>query len=387
MIETHSPPKLIVKPIRRGSYTEYYITAISTTAHLLQEQVEELYKQLVPVLQDNDIQVIQEKIHGKASVLPEFKLLRERELEGSGLDSSVPFTFVEGHPMDGQMIVSIQVWGISTRDESNEIRTDYHPETPVRVWENDDFRLLYSSCIHGVEGAHGLQKSNVTDQCDTMFERSTRALARYDMDFSHVARTWIYSNRLLDWYGEFNQIRTNHFRNVGLYSTEAEPVFPASTGIQGRFADEECFLDLLAVESRKEGGVEMTPINTSSRQQQAFGYGSAFSRGMVLKQGGFKTVYVSGTASINVFGESTYVGDAEMQSLDTLMNIAALLEDQGGSLKDIHMGTVYCKNREAYEAYKSSLRLLRIPEMPLVCVEADVCRHELLIEIEVVAVI
>ncbi len=387
MIDTILPSNITVKQTNRDTYTEFYLTAISGSTCSVKEQVGILYEQLIPVVLENEIQIIQEKIHGNASALPEFTIARADILGTSAWDPELPFTYIEGRPLDGQAIVSVQIWGIKSLSDEIEIVTDSNPETPARVWTGKDYKIVYYPRIHGFDESNPDNKPCVTDQCQLMFDRSTSALGRYDLSFHDVARTWIYSKRLLDWYGEFNRIRTEHFEEVGIYSTGKDPVFPASTGIQGRFSDEECFLDLLAVKGDSKDSIEMIPVVTSSRQHQAFGYGSAFSRGMVIKHEGYKTVYISGTASINVLGESTYIGDTEMQTLDTFMNIAAILEDEGGSLKDIQTGMVYCKNQETYGAYKSTLRMLGIPKMPIVCVEADVCRHELLIEIELVAVI
>ena len=102
---------------------------------------------------------------------------------------------------------------------------------------------------------------------------------------------------------------------------------------------------------------------------------------------GKKTVHISGTASINTAGASTHLGDAESQSLETLMSIAAILEAQGGSLHSITSATLFCKNQEAWQAWQRVTRLLQVPDFPKIRVLADVCRDDLLVEMEAVAVI
>jgi hypothetical protein len=47
---------------------------------------------------------------------------------------------------------------------------------------------------------------------------------------------------------------------------------------------------------------------------------------------------------------------------------------------------VFCKNEESLEAYQRVSRLLRLPALPAVTLITDICRPELLIEIEVTAV-
>lgn len=388
MITTTYPTQTDIREFPKTSYTDCYITVVPTITGSVAALAEDLYAQLIPVLQEKQIQVIQEKVHGNARALEAFEQGRRQAYAVAGMDSDLPYTYVEGRSLGQQEISSIQVWGVRAHDGAVSVRTDPSDESPARVLEGDGFKLVYCPRIHGFDEAKPEDKGCVTHQCETVFDRIEGAMDRFDLSFKDVARTWFYSRRLLDWYGEFNRIRTKHFEKAGIYSTGKEPVFPASTGIQGRFSDEEILVDVLALGNNdSENAFKMEQIVTTSRQHQAFGYGSAFSRAMAVAHEGYRTVYVSGTASINVLGESTYIGNTEIQTLDTLMNIAALLEDQGGGLSDVCTGTVYCKNKEAHDAYNNTMRMLGITKMPLVCVEADVCRHELLIEIELVAVI
>ena len=145
-------------------------------------------------------------------------------------------------------------------------------------------------------------------------------------------------------------------------------------------------MDVLAVDT---DGTQCTvrPVNRSPRQDQSFNYGSAFSRGMTIALEGRQTLHISGTASINAAGASIHVGNAELQSLETLMCIAAILENHGGSLANITSATLFCKNREAWEAWNRVTHLLQVPAFPKVCVLADVCRDDLLVEMEAVATI
>ena len=64
-------------------------------------------------------------------------------------------------------------------------------------------------------------------QTRSCYEQMETALQQASMDFSHVVRTWLYLDRLLSWYGEFNQGRTGFFKERGVF----ERLIPASTGI------------------------------------------------------------------------------------------------------------------------------------------------------------
>jgi enamine deaminase RidA (YjgF/YER057c/UK114 family) len=198
-----------------------------------------------------------------------------------------------------------------------------------------------------------------------------------------VARTWIYLRRILDWYGEFNRVRTSIFEEHGLTGRQQAPPFPASTGIQGTRAGEECTMELLAAQG-STSEISFDEVADSARQNRAFAYGSAFSRAMGLRWQGADTILVSGTASIGTDGRTRHLEEPEAQLVETLMAIAALIAPKGCRLTDMASGTVYFKNDEARAAFDRVTRQLELPDLPLVPVRADVCRPELLVEIEAI---
>jgi enamine deaminase RidA (YjgF/YER057c/UK114 family) len=66
---------------------------------------------------------------------------------------------------------------------------------------------------------------------------------------------------------------------------------------------------------------------------------------------------------------------------------AALLEEEGGGLTDIVQGTRFLKEAAAAPICDASARTLGLPALPVIDVVADVCRPELLVEIEAIAVV
>jgi len=145
-------------------------------------------------------------------------------------------------------------------------------------------------------------------------------------------------------------------------------------------------MDVLAIQVDAERGT-IRPVNRSIRQDEPFTYGSAFSRAMAFHYEGCQTILVSGTASIDSAGRSRHAGNPEAQVLETLLSIAALLEPVGAGLTHIGAGTLFYKDAESRRVYERVTTLLGIPELPLVPVLADVCRDELLVEIEAVALV
>jgi len=231
-----------------------------------------------------------------------------------------------------------------------------------RLWTGDGFRMLHLPSVRGLKPGCALA-GDAPAQADQMFTNAGLGLKAHGMCFRNVRRTWIYLARLLEWYDEFNRVRTAHYRSAG-FGKEGGTAFPGEHWHPGRSGDEECLMDVLALDSKRARVCGRDSDLSEPAPGRSFNYGSAFSRGMAFEIEGRRTVHISGTASINPAGDSIHVGDAELQSLETLLCIAAILEEQGGSLANITSATLFCKNRDAWEAWKRVSRQLQIPAFP-----------------------
>ncbi|MHC5010849.1 MAG: RidA family protein, partial [Planctomycetota bacterium] len=185
---------------------------------------------------------------------------------------------------------------------------------------------------------------------------------------------------------EFNRVRTACFKQWGLIHPEREGVLPASTGIQGRrHPGEECFMDVFAL-ARKDGGRDGIEPMHNTRQNEAYEYGSSFCRGMTVSLDGPATHYVSGTASIDPLGRTVYHGDHQGQVVETLLDVHALLGGSDAAFRDICQATAYCKEERDYRTFLRMLEFMDWKDMPVIPVYADVCRDELLFEMDAIAV-
>jgi enamine deaminase RidA (YjgF/YER057c/UK114 family) len=372
-----------VRATERASFTEYHVTG---TVGPDTGGTDELLAQVAAAVAERGIQPIQEKFYGLAGARDAVLKRREAAYRREELDLGVPVTWIQGTPVKGGEFVGLHIWGIAPRDNRTGVTTVANPATgPGRLWTGRGFRMLYLPSVRGLKPGGGLA-GDAPAQADQMFTNAGLGLRAHGMDYRNVRRTWIYLARLLEWYGEFNRVRTAHYQPAG-FGKEGGTAFPASTGIQGRSGDEECLMDVLALDAEGPAYAAALPICRSLRQDASFNYGSAFSRGMAFEIEGRRTVHISGTASINAAGESVHGGNAELQSLETMMCIAAILEEQGGGLSNITSATLFCKSRDAWEAWDRVSRLLKVPAFPKICVLADVCRHDLLVEMEAVATV
>ena len=116
-----------------------------------------------------------------------------------------------------------------------------------------------------------------------------------------------------------------------------------------------------------------------------------FSRGTILEFGGYNVLLISGTASVNEKGKSVHKGDLAAQAKRTFANISALLKSENMNWHDIVYTRIYLKNIERdYEALCRERLLffkkVGIDDYPAsCCIEAKLCRPELLVEIEAIA--
>lgn len=378
--------QLVVRAIRHDTFTAYHLTATLDRPAAAEAAAEEIFVRVAAALVEHRIQPIQEKLYGLVRVKDAVLRRRDAVYRQRGLDRTMPVTWIEGTPLQGGEFTGVQVWGVASASGEPCVHTVENPVTGrARLWTGAGFRMLHLPAVSGRRPGGRLPATRV-EQAQQMFANLGAGLAAHGMKYPQVVRTWIYLARLLEWYGDMNRVRTAHYRQHGL-GVEGGAAFPASTGIMGRSDDEDCIMDVLALENTGPGGVTATPIDRSAKQESSFRYGSSFSRGMALEIEGRRTVHVSGTASINSAGLSTHLGDAEHQCVETLLSIAAILAEQGGGLDDITSATLFCKNQAAWEAWERTVRLLQLPSFPQVCVLADVCRDDLLVEMEAVAVI
>jgi enamine deaminase RidA (YjgF/YER057c/UK114 family) len=126
---------------------------------------------------------------------------------------------------------------------------------------------------------------------------------------------------------------------------------------------------------------------------EAYAYAkpSSFSRGMRIDLNGLTILLISGTASIDENGVSVHIGDFRAQMKRTLSNITGLLESEGCTWHDIVRTSCYLRDIDRdYDAFNEE-RTAFFKEQGLdplpasTGIQAHLCRPELLIEIEAIA--
>jgi enamine deaminase RidA (YjgF/YER057c/UK114 family) len=146
---------------------------------------------------------------------------------------------------------------------------------------------------------------------------------------------------------------------------------------------------------RPESPIEKHAIRAGSVLNEAYDYArpSSFTRGIRFDVGDKTMLLISGTASINDAGETVHVGDFRSQLWRTYRNISALLESEGATWHDIVRTTCYLRDierdyKDFNEVRTAFFDWLGLDPLPASTgIQARLCREDLLVEIEAIAVV
>lgn len=151
--------------------------------------------------------------------------------------------------------------------------------------------------------------------------------------------------------------------------------------------DPEMLANIAALPVAKRAITNLEVLNEAYSYERP----SSFSRGMRIDLNGLVILLISGTASIDERGESIHQGDFRAQTRRTFHNITRLLESEGASWKDIVRTTCYLRDIDRDYAAFNEERTAFYREQGLdpvpasTGIQAILCRPELLVEIEAIA--
>ena len=259
---------------------------------------------------------------------------------------------------------------------------------PVQCGRRDQFRYahddetIFASVV--VPAEHSLD-----------LERTTRshylrmdALLRH-LGYPHWQRMWNYLPAINDGDGDkerYRQFNSGRHAAVALRS-EGSQALPAASGVGCAGGD----LVLVCIAGRHAAIQIENP-----RQVSAFCYprqygthSPMFSRAALLAGTHGAQLLVSGTASI-VGHESRHLNDAGAQVEETLANLRALLTEtlrvRGSALDPAELQPeslkIYVRNPADFAVIANKLEKWPLPQEPPLYLQADICRRELLLEIE-----
>lgn len=142
--------------------------------------------------------------------------------------------------------------------------------------------------------------------------------------------------------------------------------------------------------------VERFPVEAKDVLNEAYSYSlpSSFTRGLGVRiESGQQILWLSGTASINEEGETVYAGDFRAQLWRTYRNLTQLLESEGATWHDVVRTSCYLRDIERdYDEFNRIRTLFfncfGVSPLPASTgIQARLCRSDLLIEIELFAIV
>lgn len=238
---------------------------------------------------------------------------------------------------------------------------------------------------------------SVKNQSQEVFDKLDAILTKHGFAIDDIVRQWNYIGNIVSHkdgkqnYQQFNDART-HYYQKGVWQNG----YPAATGIGTQC--EGIIVGGIALKSCNKGVYPIdNPLQIAAHSysksvlidnaEDALKSTPKFERAKLIETQKGACCFVSGTAAIR--GEkSIHTTSAKLQTSMTIENIDYLVSPEnlvryGCKPYSLHFVQlqVFIKNKEDYDEVKSVVEKA-YPQLPIVYTVADVCRSELLVEIE-----
>jgi len=356
--------------------TELYWTGVPQPdgTGTLRAQARALYSAVGMALRAAGARILAERVFATVEAMK--VVATERRLALGDLDDGVRPTRIVVAPGRAGPFAGVQVHAVSCPTAPEVVRLQGAADGACgrRLQIGQDCWLALNEVVAG-------NSAPPSEQARLMFDSVSSLLRQSGADMKAVARTWLWLKDICDWYADFNAVRTAFFKRERLLQSGNGHVrLPASTGIGlGSAGGAACALDLIALPGR-EDSIEL--LEAGGDQDSAFKYGSAFSRAAIAPMPGGRTLFVSGTAAVDAQGRTEHVGQVEAQIHATIRHVRSLLAKVDCGDEHVLSALVYCKTPQVEESYHAICADLKWPRLSMI---AEICRPDLLFEVEVVA--
>jgi enamine deaminase RidA (YjgF/YER057c/UK114 family) len=313
-----------------------------------------------------------------------------------------PTSIIAQTPENGSLVLELTtIEGL----QENEILRRTNHDSNWMVIRRNELKMIIATGSGENTGNNDILESSIS-----AFNKIDVVLQEENMKFSNILRQWNYieqitgietrANSTSQHYQIFNDVRSKFYNQCEFVNG-----FPAATGI-----GTDCggiTIDIIAAEFNHDCSV--IPIK-SPVQLDAYSYSKEvlaenntmsdfcrtspkFERAKIFVTPDYEWVFISGTAAIK--GQvSIPVISAEIQTDMTIQNILSLISDENlrkhgiakGKRAEINHLRVYVKHPTDMKAVKD-ICMKYFPDIPSVFIVADICRPELLVEIEGLAII
>jgi enamine deaminase RidA (YjgF/YER057c/UK114 family) len=315
-------------------------------------------------------------------------------LKESFYDHSPSFN-VTVHPPEEPWKIAVEAVFIPSG--TGGIVTKYYNSIPYVVIETNSGKEVWGAGLGSGLFQHDTRKAG-----SSAFDQMVQILSNEGMSLGNLVRQWNYIGNILNVkdgyqnYQVFNEVRNEYYQKYRKIRG-----YPAATGVGMKLGGVTIdFAAVTAGESVKINAIDNpNQVNAYEYEQQVL-KGLAlngkslknppqFERALLLTNNQAATIYVSGTASI-IGQETIGKGNIEEQTLVTIDNIKKLtdaerishmINNRSVHSADFSLVRTYVKHKQDFEVVKAICRS-HFPDTPAIYIQADICRDDLLTEIE-----
>jgi enamine deaminase RidA (YjgF/YER057c/UK114 family) len=353
---------------------EWFIALKPNNSSPLDQALNELFESYKAFLKEQNLDVtsqIMARIYF-SDICNEYETVLKSDLYQ--LISHGALSLIQQTPINS--IVSVFIYHItsSTALIRKKIISASNPSSSNVLLTGKNYNLLWS-----VNNGNAHLKESY-NQTQSIFNTVSDLLNYGDMNIhDNIVRTWIYVRDVDNNYQGMVQARKELFDSIGLTNSFR---YIASTGIEGKAASPQMLVSIDALSIGHIQEAQLVRMEAPENMSSTIVYGVTFERGMRIRFGDRSHLYISGTASIDKDGRIVYPFDICNQTHRTIDNIESLLANQGASLTDMNYFLLYLRNYKHYPLIKDIIQN-RLPQnIPLIALEAPVCRPGWLVEIE-----
>lgn len=367
------------------------------------EQLDECIDEIKSYFDNSrDYQIIHQLFFVKSESNNEYVRQKEEIFNSlKNIYNQTPSASVIAQLPDNGFLVTVELMVLMNRTENIEISYKNKKGIYYTVIKTEDYRQIFAGGITIYEPDKDYQY-----QANGAYSLMNEILSSELMSFSDVVRQWNYIEDILGVktrtdkeyqnYQVLNDVRASYYAKEEFING-----YPASTGIGMNAGG--IILEFISI--KPENGVNIVPLKNPG-QIDAYDYsqgvlvGNAlilqkkksspkFERAKYISINEKKTIYVSGTASIRdekTIGEN----DVKKQTVITIENIDKLIS--GNNLINSGISNNYEKRLFAfirvYVKNKSEIKVVKeicdsyYKDVPINYLVADICRDNLLVEIE-----
>jgi hypothetical protein len=320
---------------------------------------------------------------------------RIRQLLFNEFGSPFPAINISAHPPEKPWKVVVE--GTFTNDKSVRITTKSYQSVNYVVLESDYKKEIWAGGVSCYMFPDDTKKA-----AESAFDIMAGLLANENMSLDNLVRQWNYIGNILTVknrvqnYQVFNEVRNDYYSKYRKIHG-----YPAATGVGMKHGG--VILDFCAVLPDKSLQIKAVDnpnqVNAYNYDQQVLvgkpkegdpvKHPPQFERALLMADKNDVILHISGTASI--IGQKTMgKGDVGEQTIVTLENIKKLTDTE--RLNQLVPGAFPYRNRyslfRVYIKKQEDFGIVRkicsehFPSVPTTYIEADICRDDLLMEIE-----